>query len=177
MKRKIYLLSISWYERNNHEKEYKNWRNHIKDNTILYIALFQRFKVGYCVYFTELEWFCINFFMITELCHVIVIAWIVITNLMISLRLSHMYRNFFRIVRDWSWFTEWEVHYRFQQTNTDWVKLMHVWWMSYIIRVSVNCMFVRELPRTINSYIVSYCIIYWIFQQQKRIYRLVSINI
>lgn len=56
-----YLLFISWYEINNHEKEYKNWRNGIKDNTIVYIALFQRFKVGYCVYFIELEWFCINF--------------------------------------------------------------------------------------------------------------------
>lgn len=57
-----YLLFISWYEIN-HEKEYKNWRNCIKDNTIVYIALFQRFKVGYCVYFIELEWFCtgINF--------------------------------------------------------------------------------------------------------------------
>lgn len=58
---------------------------------------------------------------------------------MISLWLSSIYRNFFRIVEDWSWFTEWEVHCWFQQTNTDWVKPMHVWWMFYIIRVSVNC--------------------------------------
>lgn len=58
---------------------------------------------------------------------------------MISLWLSSIYRNFFRIVEDWSWFTEWEVHCWFQQTNTDWVKPMHVWWMFYIIRISVNC--------------------------------------
>lgn len=29
-----------------------------------------KIQSGYCVYFIELKWFCINFVMITELCHV-----------------------------------------------------------------------------------------------------------